>query len=98
MHDPFQPFCYDAAMKKIFQLADREVPKERLLAVGDGLPTDIKGAALNGFDVYFITGGIHAAEMGDLSQPANLAKLTSSVAEQFPGIRLAGVCEQLRWT
>ncbi len=89
---------YEAAVKKISDLAGRDIPKDRLLAVGDGLPTDIKGAALNGFDVYFITGGIHATELGDLNHAANLAKLTDSVGEQFPGIRLAGVCEQLRWT
>ena len=47
---------YDAAVEKLLKLAGREIPRNRLLLVGDGLPTDIKGAAQNGFDAYFITG------------------------------------------
>ena len=33
-----------------------------MLAVGDGLQTDILGAARMGFDTVFVTGGIHAGE------------------------------------
>ena len=35
-------------------------PKDQILAVGDGLPTDVLGAARNGIDCVFVTGGIHA--------------------------------------
>ena len=37
-------------------------PKAQVLAVGDGLQTDILGAARMGFDTVFIAGGIHAGE------------------------------------
>jgi len=37
-------------------------PTSQVLAIGDGLQTDILGAALNGFDAIFVTGGIHAGE------------------------------------
>ena len=37
-------------------------PKDEVLAVGDGLQTDILGAARMGFDTVFVTGGIHAGE------------------------------------
>jgi HAD superfamily hydrolase (TIGR01459 family) len=37
-------------------------PKEEVLAVGDGLQTDILGAARMDFDTVFIAGGIHAGE------------------------------------
>ena len=37
-------------------------PKDEVLAVGDGLQTDILGAAKMGFDTVFVTGGIHAGE------------------------------------
>ena len=37
-------------------------PPEAVLAVGDGLQTDILGAARMGFDAVFVTGGIHAGE------------------------------------
>lgn len=35
---------------------------EEVLAVGDGLQTDILGAAEMGFDAVFVAGGIHAGE------------------------------------
>lgn len=37
-------------------------PKDEVLAVGDGLQTDILGAARQEFDTVFISGGIHAGE------------------------------------
>jgi HAD superfamily hydrolase (TIGR01459 family) len=44
-------------------------PRERVLAVGDGLQTDILGAARMGFDAVFVSGGIHAGDRF----PADLA-------------------------
>jgi HAD superfamily hydrolase (TIGR01459 family) len=37
-------------------------PANEVLAVGDGLQTDILGAARLGFDAVFVSGGIHAGE------------------------------------
>jgi HAD superfamily hydrolase (TIGR01459 family) len=37
-------------------------PASAVLAVGDGLQTDILGAARQGFDAVFVSGGIHAGE------------------------------------
>lgn len=37
-------------------------PVDEVLAVGDGLQTDILGAARMGFDTVFVSGGIHAGE------------------------------------
>jgi HAD superfamily hydrolase (TIGR01459 family) len=37
-------------------------PKDEVLAIGDGLQTDILGAARMGFDTVFVSGGIHAGE------------------------------------
>lgn len=37
-------------------------PANEVLAVGDGLQTDILGAARMGFDAVFVSGGIHAGE------------------------------------
>jgi HAD superfamily hydrolase (TIGR01459 family) len=36
--------------------------KEEVLAIGDGLPTDVLGAAQFGIDCLFVQGGIHAGE------------------------------------
>lgn len=48
---------YDHALR----LAGDPRPSE-VLAVGDGLHTDMLGAARMGFDCVFVTGGIHAGE------------------------------------
>lgn len=37
-------------------------PKEQVLAIGDGLQTDVLGAARFGIDCLFVSGGIHAGE------------------------------------
>jgi HAD superfamily hydrolase (TIGR01459 family) len=37
-------------------------PKDEVLAVGDGLQTDVLGAARMGFDTVFVAGGIHAGD------------------------------------
>lgn len=37
-------------------------PQQQVLAIGDGLQTDMLGAARQGFDAIFVTGGIHAGE------------------------------------
>ncbi|WP_309601649.1 TIGR01459 family HAD-type hydrolase [Sphingomonas sp.] len=36
--------------------------KSAVLAIGDALPTDVLGAARQGLDCIFVTGGIHAGE------------------------------------
>jgi HAD superfamily hydrolase (TIGR01459 family) len=40
-------------------------PRERVLAVGDALRTDIAGAASAGVDSCWVLGGIHGEELGD---------------------------------
>ena len=37
-------------------------PRDEVLAVGDGLQTDVLGAARMGFDTVFVSSGIHAGE------------------------------------
>ena len=37
-------------------------PLETMLAIGDGLPTDILGAAKYGIDAVYVSHGIHAGE------------------------------------
>ncbi|RVC73818.1 TIGR01459 family HAD-type hydrolase [Mesorhizobium sp. M4A.F.Ca.ET.022.05.2.1] len=65
---PYAPI-YDVAMKEVAGLLGRPVERSRVLAIGDGLMTDIKGAADNGFDVLYVSGGIHARDYGDPLQP-----------------------------
>lgn len=51
------PPIYDHALK----LAG-DPPRDRVVAVGDGLETDVLGSALAGIDCIFVSGGIHAGQ------------------------------------
>ena len=53
------PPIYAAAIAEAETCRKRSVDRARVLAIGDGLHTDVAGAAAQGFDVLFITGGIH---------------------------------------
>lgn len=58
---PFRAI-YDLAFKAIDEIAGRPVPKNAILAVGDGAATDIRGANDAGLRAVFVSGGVHAAE------------------------------------
>lgn len=70
---PHRPI-YEAAMKAASEAAGRELRREDVLAIGDGMLTDIKGAADYGVDVLYISGGVHAADYGHPDEPES-AKL-----------------------
>ena len=59
---PYAPI-YDASLAKAAELAGRAVAKDRVLAIGDGVATDAKGANGQGIDLLFVAAGIHGAEM-----------------------------------
>jgi HAD superfamily hydrolase (TIGR01459 family) len=65
---PYPPI-YRAALKAAEDVLGREIGREGVLAIGDGMATDIKGAVDNDFDVLYVSGGIHAREYGDLERP-----------------------------
>ncbi len=52
---------YDAVLQVAREVRG-EFPKSRILAIGDGMPTDVRGALDYGLDLLYISGGIHAAE------------------------------------
>ncbi|RCL00548.1 MAG: subfamily IIA [Candidatus Tokpelaia sp. JSC189] len=55
---PHRPI-YDAVYKMAEKIAGKSLDKSRILAIGDGILTDVKGAELYDLDVLFIGGGIH---------------------------------------
>lgn len=58
---PYGPI-YDLCLVEAEALLGRSVERSRILCVGDGVPTDVKGANDQGLDVLFIASGIHGAE------------------------------------
>ena len=55
---------YDRALNVAAELSGRAIPKERVLAVGDAIRTDIAGAVGFGIDSLMVARGIHAEELG----------------------------------
>jgi HAD superfamily hydrolase (TIGR01459 family) len=60
---PHEPI-YEKAIAVAAGLNGREIPKDRVLAIGDAIRTDIAGAAGFGIDSLLIARGIHAEELG----------------------------------
>ncbi|MBO1025958.1 TIGR01459 family HAD-type hydrolase [Ochrobactrum sp. SD129] len=58
---PHRPI-YEAAAKAVEEILGAPVEKSRILGIGDGVLTDVKGAADYGLDVLYISGGVHAAD------------------------------------
>lgn len=57
------PPIYDLARSRLAAMGV-QAPPERILAIGDGLYTDVQGAQGEDIDVIFITGGLAAGETG----------------------------------
>ncbi|MDJ1009016.1 MAG: TIGR01459 family HAD-type hydrolase [Paracoccaceae bacterium] len=55
------PPIYDLARRRLAALGV-SIPDERILAIGDGVETDVAGAMGEGLDCLFVTGGIAASE------------------------------------
>ncbi|WP_245427229.1 TIGR01459 family HAD-type hydrolase [Pleomorphomonas carboxyditropha] len=90
---PYKP-VYDAALAAIDRALGRPVEKSRVLAIGDGLPTDIRGAWNQGIDVLMVTAGIHGADFGDLMNP-DPARLRARL--QAEGLAIRAAIPRLVW-
>ena len=78
------PPIYDLARRRLSALTGAADPA--ILCIGDGLHTDVQGAAGEGLDALFITGGLHAAEYGEPPEPG---KLMSWLAQEQASPRYA---------
>lgn len=56
------PAIYDLALAEAQDLLGRPLDRARVLCVGDGMPTDVRGANAQGLDLLFIANGIHGAD------------------------------------
>ncbi|WP_284261378.1 TIGR01459 family HAD-type hydrolase [Roseicyclus amphidinii] len=69
------PPIYDLARRRLEQIG-RRVADDRILAIGDGIRTDVLGGMGENIDTLFITGGLAREETGTVDQPdpARLAR------------------------
>ncbi|WP_420411982.1 TIGR01459 family HAD-type hydrolase [Roseibium sp.] len=85
---------YDAGLKRLAELAGHPVEKQDVLAIGDGLPTDIRGAVSQDIDVLFITAGIHVSDFGPSEAPEEHLIRKRLVEE---GLRARAAIPRLWW-
>jgi HAD superfamily hydrolase (TIGR01459 family) len=65
---PYRPI-YEQALAMAERTRGRAADRRRVLAIGDSVRTDLKGAAGFGIDCLFVTAGIHAEELGGRETP-----------------------------
>ena len=87
------PPIYDEALGRIAALRGNPPPRSRVLAIGDSVRTDLKGAAGMELDCLFVTAGIHAEELGR-ERPDGTA-----LNEMFAGAGVTpkAVTRKLKW-
>jgi HAD superfamily hydrolase (TIGR01459 family) len=90
---PYRPI-YDMALEKAAAATGRSVALKRVLALGDSVRTDLKGAHELGVDFVFVTAGIHAEELGGRERPdAAALKGVFAAAGEMP----KAMMRQLVW-
>jgi HAD superfamily hydrolase (TIGR01459 family) len=90
---PHRPI-YAQAIERMTALRGAQPPLSRVLAIGDSVRTDLKGAVGFGVDCLFVTAGIHAEELGNRHDPdpAAVAKIFADA-----GAAPKAVTRRLRW-
>lgn len=86
--------AYEAARAAAEARRGQPVARERIIAIGDSLRTDLKGAEAAGIDAIFVASGIHRDETmgGGSLDPAKLQVLFAP-----PAPRPLAVMERLTW-
>jgi len=90
---PYRPI-YEQALALAEAARGGPVKHHRLLAIGDSVRTDLKGAAAFGIDCLFVTAGIHAEELGSRHDP-DAAALAGIFAAA--GVAPKAVMHRLSW-
>jgi HAD superfamily hydrolase (TIGR01459 family) len=90
---PYLPI-YEQAIARAQALRGRAVDHGRVMAIGDSVRTDLKGAAAFNIDSLFVTAGIHAQELGgrDEPDPAALRDILAAA-----GVAPTAVMRRLEW-
>jgi HAD superfamily hydrolase (TIGR01459 family) len=86
---------YDLALAAAAKIRGKKVARERVLAIGDGVRTDLAGAIRQGFDCLFVVAGIHAAELNRADGELDLKRSAQVFAEA--GAWPTAVIRKLGW-
>jgi len=90
---PHRPI-YETALAEVAKRRGGDPPRGRVLAIGDSVRTDLKGATAFGLDCLFVTSGLHAEHYGSRSAP-DIAALNATFAAAGVAPRAAMLA--LKW-
>ncbi len=90
---PYPPI-YQACLDKAERVTGHTIRREEILAIGDGIATDIRGARNFGIAALYVASGVHRQELRE----KGLAWLIAEIEHVAPGVRLVGITERLRWS
>ncbi len=90
---PFTPI-YEISIARASEIKNQAIDNANVVAIGDGMNTDIKGACDFGLDVMFISGGIHDDEIGEDGSTQDLANIARDAID---GVKIAGAMRNLEW-
>lgn len=76
---PYAPI-YDLAFEELARVLPRTIARERVLCIGDGILTDLKGANAQALDVLFIASGMHGESL-KTEGALNRAKIEAALSE-----------------
>ena len=91
---PFGPI-YDMAIAAAGAVLGHAAERSRVLCVGDGVVTDVRGANAQGLDVLFVARGIHGDELMSGPGQLNLKAVETRLAED--GSQAQWVIPDLVW-
>ncbi len=89
---PYPPI-YDECLRLASLHRGAPADKRQVLAIGDGLSTDVAGAAGYGLTLLFIVNGIHEFELAKRGPAA----IEAAIHEAAPHTSLAGFMRGLQW-
>ena len=64
---------YKLARERLAEISGGPFDEDRIIAIGDGMPTDVAGAQNNGVDLLYISAGIHHTHYGNANNPDEAA-------------------------
>lgn len=91
---PYAPI-YERALAIAGAGRTQPIDRSQVLAIGDGINTDIKGGANAKIDTLFITSGIHRQDLHGKTQAIDLAALEALC--EANGVRPTAVLSELMW-
>ena len=77
---PYSP-VYELARRRLAAHTGFDIAEDRILCIGDGINTDIRGAMAQGMDSLFLTGGLAADEIPSRNGVPDATKLEAFAKE-----------------